>query len=452
MSEAAVPLPGGMAAPGDRVTHRRVLAIALPMTLAFLSTPLLGFVDTTVIGRLGSATLLGGIAVGAIIFNVLFTVFNFLRMGTTGLTAQASGAGETREVSAILIRTLLVAAAAGLAMIALSAPLLETGLAWMGASDEVANATRDYFAIRIFSAPFALANYAVLGWFLGLGRAGIGLLLQTLLNGMNIVLNIWFVLGLGWGVAGVAWGTLIGEAVTAVAGLALIAWLGGRSLVTPLALVFDRASFLRLVSINRDIMVRSAALVFAFSFFTAESARQTDLILAANAVLMNFFMVASYFLDGFATAAEQLVGTAIGRRSRAMVKGAVRLTVLWGLGLGAATSVVLWLAGPAIIDFVTTAPDVRLVARQYLPWAALLPVVGALAFEFDGVYIGATWGREMRNMMLASLAVAGLVWWVAMPVIGNHGLWLALVTFLVARGLTLMARFPACLDRAFAAS
>jgi len=431
------------------VTHRRVLAIAVPMTLAYLSTPLLGFVDTTVIGRLGSAPLLGAVAVGAIIFDFVFTVFNFLRMGTTGLTAQALGAGNAAEANALLYRTLIIAGLGGLAIVALQAPILWIALLLMGANGEVNAGIAVYFTIRVFAAPFTLANYAILGWFLGLGRAGIGLLLQSFLNGLNIVLNTWFVLGLGWGVAGVAWGTAIGEAATAIVGLGLVATLYGRRALAPRSLVLDLARFRRLFALNRDIAVRSVALIFTFTFFMSQSARQTELVLAANAVLINFFWVAGYFLDGFAVAAEQLVGVAVGAGARAMAERAIRLTVGWGVGLGLATSAVLLLAGPFIIDFMTTAPEVRAAAREYLPWAAATPLIGAAAFEFDGVYIGATWTTEMRNWMLASVAAAGLVWWLAMPPLGNHGLWLALWVFLGARGLTLAWRCPGNLNRTF---
>ncbi|NND49809.1 MAG: MATE family efflux transporter [Rhizobiales bacterium] len=419
------------------------------MTLAYLSTPLLGFVDTTVIGRLGSAQLLGGIAIGAILFDFLFTVFNFLRMGTTGLTAQAIGAGERSEASAILWRTMIVAIAAGVAIIVFREPILAGGLAFMGGSAEVNRATTVYFDIRVLSAPLALANYAILGWFLGFGRAGIGLILQTLLNGTNIVLSVWFVLGLGWSIEGVAWATVIGELVGLLAGLGLIAIFYGRNAFAPVDRILNRDKFVRLFSLNRDIMIRSTALLFVFAFFTSEGARQGDLILAANAVLLNFFLVAGYFLDGFAVAAEQLVGTAIGARSRAMAQRAISLTVLWGVALGAFAAAFLFAAGPMIIDFVTTAPLVREAARAYLPWAAATPLIGALAFEFDGVYIGATWSVEMRNWMLASVAVAAIVWWIALPLMANHGLWLALLMFLGARGVTLALRCPVNLNRIF---
>ncbi|VAW12755.1 DNA-damage-inducible protein F [hydrothermal vent metagenome] len=433
------------------VTHGRVLRIAVPMTLAFLSTPLVGLVDTIIIGRLGEVSLLGGIAVGAILFDVIFVVFNFLRMGTTGLTAQASGRDDRTEINAILFRTLAFAIAAAAVLIVVHKPALVFGLEVMEASPGVSAAASTYFTIRILAAPFELANYAILGWFLGLGRAGIGLALQTLLNGVNIGFSVWFVVGLDWGVEGVAWGTFIGQAVATVAGLALVTAIHGRSILVPWAVIFSADGFGRLLSINRDIMVRSAALIFAFGFFTVQGSRQSELILAANAVLMNFLMIAGYFLDGFATAAEQLVGTAIGRRSRAMVQRAVRLTVGWGIGLGGAASLVFLGLGPVFIDMITTSPEVRAAARQYLVWAALTPLAGVLAFEFDGVFIGATWGREMRNMMLVALAIGGVVWWLALPVLGNHGLWLALHAFLLARGLTLMARYPACLARAFPA-
>ncbi|HSM20125.1 MAG TPA: MATE family efflux transporter, partial [Hyphomicrobiales bacterium] len=242
------------------VTHRSVLAIALPMTAAYLSTPLLGVVDTAVIGQLGEAALIGGIAVGAIVFDVIFTTFNFLRSGTTGLTAQALGAGDETEQRAVLWRALSVAVASGLIVIALQVPLLALSLELMGPSEPVAAATRDYFQIRVLAAPFALANYAILGWFIGLGRAGTGLALQTLLNGLNIVLNVYFVLWLGWGIAGVAWGTVLGQTVAALAGLALVARAGGAARLA-LSLIFDRVRFRRMIALNRDIMIRSFTLL-----------------------------------------------------------------------------------------------------------------------------------------------------------------------------------------------
>ncbi|MCB1492480.1 MAG: MATE family efflux transporter [Rhodobiaceae bacterium] len=434
------------------IGHRKVLAIAAPMTLAYLSTPLLGVVDTTVIGRLGEAHLLGGIGVGAIIFDFVFGSFNFLRSGTTGLTAQALGAGNRMEVAATLLRGIMLSVVTGLVLILLQAPLLEAGLALVGPSDRVEEAVRFYFGIRVLSAPFALANYAILGWFIGLGRAGTGLLLQTLLNGLNLMLNTWFVLGLGWGVAGVAWGTVIGEVVTAVTGIALVVRQIAPSTLPSLATVLDKARFMGLMALNRDILIRTLVLYFAFGFFTAQSARQGDVILAANTVLMNFLMIGGHFLDGFATAAEQLVGEAIGARRRAQVERSVRLTLIWGAGLSAGLFLIFFFGGELAIGVMTTNPEVRAVAHAFLLWAALTPLVGFVAFQFDGVYIGATWSSEMRNMMLLSLVAYLVAWWLLTPLYGNLGLWIALNVFLGARGVTLWLRYPRRLEHTLPSS
>jgi MATE family multidrug resistance protein len=432
------------------VTHRSVLAIALPMTFAYLSTPLIGVVDTAVIGQLGDAALIGGIAVGAVIFDIVFTTFNFLRSGTTGLTAQAIGSGDAQEESAVLWRALSVGLVSGLIVIALQVPMLALALDLMGPSAPVATATRDYFHIRVLAAPFALANYAILGWLIGLGRAGTGLALQTLLNGLNIVLSVYFVLWLGWGIAGVAWGTVLSQTVTAIVGLGLVLAARGGSARLALGVIFDKVRFMRMLALNRDIMIRSFALLFAFAFFTAQGARSGDLILAANAVLMNFFLVASYFLDGMATAAEQLAGRAVGARWRPGFDRAVSLTLVWSFALALALSAILWLAGPLLIDLMTTSEDVRATARSYLVWAAATPLLGALAFQMDGVFIGATWSKDMRNMMLASLVAYLATWWLAVPAFGNHGLWLALLVFLSVRGVTLAWRCRARAEQEFA--
>ena len=433
----------------NEVTHRHVLAIAVPMTLAYLSTPILGVVDTTIIGRLGSASLLGGIAVGATIFSVLFTTFNFLRSGTTGLTAQALGANDGLEIRASLYRALMIAILSGLALILVAPPVLAVSLAFMEASPAVNAATSEYFMIRILSSPFALANYAILGWFIGLGRAGIGLALQVLLNGLNIVLNVWFVMGLGWGVAGVAWGTVIGEGVTAVVGL----WLAYRQIAAwqrpSIAVLLNKARFMKLLALNGDIMIRSFSLVFAFAYFTRQGAGQGDIVLGANAVLMQFFLTASFFLDGFATAAEQLAGKALGGGRPAAFRRAVSLALLWGFGLAGLASVFLWLVGPFVIEFMTTNEDVRATAHVFLIWAALTPLAAVLAFQFDRVFIGATWSSDMRNMMLIALAAFLASVHLLIPLFGNHGLWAALHVFLLTRGVTLMLRYPVRLKRSF---
>jgi len=424
------------------VTHRSVMAIAWPTTLAYLSTPLLGLIDTGVVGRLGDPALLGGLAVGAILFDIIFTTFNFLRSSTTGLVAQALGAGRNEEQRVVLIRSLILSALVGLAVLML-APLISTlGLWAMDVPPAVEEATRTYFTIRVLAAPLTLINYSVLGWMLGLGQARLGLALQFVLNGSNIALSILLGLVWGWGIEGVAWATVIAEGLAACVGLSIAWWrLSGLGKVVWPA-IFERVALMRLLGVNRDIMIRSFCLLFAFAFFTAQGAGFGEVTLAANAVLMNFFLIAGYFLDGFATAAEQLAGKAVGARHRPAFNSVVRLTLIWGFGLAILASLVFWFGGPFVIDLLTTNESVQQAARDYLAWAALTALVGVMAFQMDGVYIGATWSADMRNMMLMSLLAFLLTWWIATPILQNHGLWLALEVFLGIRGITLYARLP----------
>ncbi|GAB4522174.1 MAG: MATE family efflux transporter [Roseibium sp.] len=443
MSSSSV--PAGSAGLAFTVTHRSILAIAAPMTLAYLSTPLLGIVDMAVIGRLGDAALLGGIALGGIIFDLVFTTFNFLRSGTTGLTAQAVGGRDDVEIRATLLRALVIAVAGGLLVIAFNAPLLKAGQWFLGGGEDVQAATARYFAVRLWSAPFLLANYAFLGWFIGLGRAGTGLALQLFLNGLNIALSVLFVLFLDWSVEGVALATVLAEIAATLLAATLVA-LGTRGGSWPgAAVILDRRLLMRLMVLNRDIMIRSFTLLYAFAFFMARSADQGDVVLASNALLEKFIMVAAFFLDGLATAAEQLAGRAVGARYRPAFDRTVRLTALWSFALAGGLALLFWLFGPLLIALMTTAPDVREGAETYLAWAALAPLFGVLAFQMDGIFIGATWSSTMRNMMLASLAVYLAAYYALFPLMGNHGLWMAFLLFFGMRGVTLLA---ACRRRA----
>ncbi|MER8700074.1 MATE family efflux transporter [Mesorhizobium sp. M0207] len=421
------------------VTNRSVLAIAVPMTLAYLTTPLLGIVDTAVVGQFGDAALLGGLAAGALIFDVVFTTFNFLRSGTTGLVAQAFGRGDALEEQAVFWRAVLIAVVAGVVLAAL-APLVSTAGQWfIGAEPRVSAAMDVYIRIRMLAAPFSLINYAILGYVLGRGEGGLGLILQLILNGINIALCFLLGLELGWGVAGVAWATVTGEFVAMLLGLAIVGrrfWAAPR---LPRHRVLDLPAFLRMMSLNRDIMIRSFSLLAAFALFTRQGAQFGTLTLAANAVLMNLFLVAGYFLDGFATAAEQLAGRAIGARAATAFDQAVRLTLLWGLGLAGAATLFFLLEGADLVALITTATDVRAIADIYLPWAAFTSLSGALAFEMDGIFIGATWSRDMRNMMLVSFLSFSAALLILAPAFGNHGLWAALHVFLLVRGFSLLA-------------
>ncbi len=433
------------AAGAIEVSHRRVLAIALPMTVAHLTTPLLGIIDTAVVGRLGDAALIGGVALGAVVFDFLFWGFGFLRMGTVGLAAQAVGRRDKLEERAVLARALLLALACGLALILLRHPIEAAALALGGASPEVNSAVAAYFQVRIFAAPFSLANYALLT---GLGRTGHALALQVGISLINTALTIWLVLGLGWGVAGSAAGTLAAEIAGALAGLALCARLLGYRLAVPRAVLLDRREMGATLALNRDIMIRTAALMFAFGFFAAQGARSGDVTLAANALLNNMVLLAAYFLDGFATAAEQICGQAVGARDRASFMKGMRLVLLWGFGVALAACLGYLAVGPLVIDLMTTNADVRAAARTFLVFAAVLPVVGVFAYAFDGIYIGALWSRDMRNLMVAALA-AYLLAFFALSMLGNAGLWLALLVFLAARGGLQALRLPALVRGTF---
>lgn len=432
------------------LTHRHVAAIALPITLSNATTPLVGFADTVIVGRLGDAALIGGVAVAANIFNFLYWTFGFLRMGTTGMTAQAAGARDAPEVAANLYRPMLIAICAGVVMILAQALIAGLALHLMAPSPAVSAAARQYFDIRIWAAPAGLVNFALIGWFIGLGRAGVAFWLQLLLNIVNIALAVLLVAGFGLGVTGVAVAALVAEITAAAAGL-VIALLEQRrrGAVCDLARVLDRAALTRAFAVNRDIMIRTVCVLSAFSLFLAQSARSDDVTLAANAVLHSIAMVTVYLLDGFAFSAETLVGHAIGARRRDRFDEAIRLSTLWAGAVGLGLSGAVWLGGDALLAAMTTNTAVREAAAAFLVWAALTPMIGVWCFQLDGIFIGATRTRDMRDMMLVSFlgylaAVAILA-----PTLGNHGLWAALIVFYVLRALTLAPRFPALRRDAF---
>ncbi len=431
------------------VTNRLVLSIALPMTLAYLTTPLLGITDTAVIGQFGDPAMLGGLAAGAIVFDLVFSTFNFLRAGTTGLVAQAFGSGDGRAEQAAFWRALALAIAIG-TVLALAGPAVAwAGTLFIAGEPAVNDALKSYVVVRLLSSPFALANYAILGYVLGRGEGMLGLGLQIVLNGANILLSIWLGLVLGWGIEGVAWGTVWGEMIACMIGLTIVFRRFSALPRLTIALILDRMALKRMFAMNGDIMIRSFVLLFAFALMTRQGAQLGTLTLAVNAVLMNFFLVAGYFLDGFATAAEQLAGRSVGARQRKSFVDAIWLTGLWGFALSGAVAVVVILFGDALVAFITTAPDVREQASIYLSWAALTAVSGVLAFQMDGIFIGATWSRDLRNMMVLSfvLFLAALLF---LPgLYGNHGLWAALHVFLIARGLSLAAMVPIRLRQTF---
>lgn len=429
------------------LTHARVLRIALPVVLSNATIPILGAVDTGVVGQMGLAAPIGAVGIGAIILTAIYWVFGFLRMGTSGLTAQATGADDRAEVSALLTRSLMIGLAAGAVLVALQLPLFWAAFQVSPASPQVEGMARQYMAIRIWSAPAAIALYGITGWLIGQERTRAVLVMQLWMNGLNIGLDLWFVLGLGWGVGGVAFATFLAE----WSGLILGLWLCRAAFRVPdwrnTARVFDRVRLIRMAVVNTDILIRSVLLQAIFVSFLFWGADFGDVTLAANHILLQFLEITAYALDGFALAAETLVGQALGRRDRAGLRRGAILTGGWGLAICAALAVVFAVFGPAIIHTMTTAPEVQTAARAYLPYMVAAPVVGVAAWMLDGVFIGATRTGDMRNMMVLS-AVAYFVAVVPlMAAFGNHGLWIALLFSFVARGVTLGLRYPA-LERA----
>jgi len=433
----------------SKVTTARVFAIAGPAMVANLTTPLIGIVSTTAVGRLGDAALLGGVAMASVIFDCMFWLFAFLRMSTVAFTAQSIGAGEADELRALLARALVVAGLIGAALILLQLPLAAILLTAMGGSASATAAAKTYFAIRIWSAPLALGNYVVLGWLIGQARAALALSVQVAINLVNMGVTVLLVLVLGAGIAGAAIAAVTAEAAGLLFGLLIARRLLRGRLTVSRATLFDRAKLMRMLAVNRDIMIRTAALIAAFLFFTAQGARSGDVTLAANAVLNNFLLVSAFFLDGLANAAEQLCGQAFGARDKTAFSGATRLVVLWGLAFALAVAVVFALFGPHLIDIMTASVDVRSMARNFLVFVVVSPLLAVFAFAFDGVYIGATWARDMRNLMVASLGIF-LAAWLALRSFGNAGLWAALLVHYAARGGLEAARYPALLRSSFA--
>ncbi len=429
------------------VTHRRMWRIAGPIVLSNATVPLLGAVDTGVVGQLGQAAPIGAVGLGAVILATLYWAFGFLRMGTSGLAAQAQGAGDGAERAAVLLRALIVGLVAGLALIALQVALVAGAFTLAPASAEVEALTRQYLAIRIWGAPATIALYAVTGWLIGVERTRAVFLLQLWINGVNILLDLWFVLGLGWGVPGVAAATLIAEWTGLTLGLWFCRDAFGPVLAAARGRLGDKAALLTMFAVNRDIMIRSVALQLCFTAFVFLGARHGDVTLAANQVLLQFLGILSYALDGFAFAAETLVGQAIGARAAQEVRQAVRLALIWTFWGGVVLGLGFWLAGPWLIDLMATAPEVRAEARLYLPWIVAAPIFGALAWAYDGIYIGALLTREMRRLMLIAAAAYVVALGVLWP-LGNHGLWAAMMVLFAMRSALMHRNSPKVAARA----
>jgi MATE family multidrug resistance protein len=416
--------------------------LAAPIIVSNVTVPLLGAVDTAVVGHLPDPAYLGGVAVGVMIFNFLYWSFGFLRMGTTGFVAQARGARDAMEVRAVLGRALVIAGAIGLTMIALQVPIATTALGLVGASPSVEASAADYVGVRIWSAPATLANYAVLGWLFGMQRPKTALVLLVFTNTLNIVLDLWFVVGLGWDVPGVAAASVVADYAGSGLGLFLILrTLPGRA-GWERARLFERTPLLAMLRVNRDIFIRTLCLIFAFAWFTVQGARLGDITLAANAVLLNLQSIMAYALDGFAFAAEAMIGAAVGARDRVAFLAVTRAAALWSVAVAVGVAATYAIFGDQMIALFTNLPEVRAAAATYLPWMVLSPLVSVWSYVLDGIYVGAIRAVEMRNGMLIALGTYLGAAALLVPTWGNNGLWLALMILMLARAVTLGTWYP----------
>jgi MATE family multidrug resistance protein len=429
-----------------QITHNRVLGIALPILLANATVPILGVVDTGVVGQLGDPVPIGAVGIGAIILTAIYWIFGFLRMGTTGMTSQALGADDQGEADALLSRALIVGLGAGVLLILIQIPIFAAGFWVSPASPEVEAGARTYMAIRIWSAPAAIALFGITGWLIAAERTRAVLILQVWMNGLNIILDLVFVLGFGWGVGGVAIATFFAEWT----GLALGLWFCRDIFLRPFwnawPRIFDRARLWTMALVNRDILLRSLCLEAIFVSFLFFGAGFGDVPLAANQILLQFLHVTAYALDGFAFSAETLVGNAFGAKNPTRLRRAAKLTSLWGLIVVILFALGVWAFGPAVINLMTTSEPVREAAKALLPWMVAAPLLGIAAWMLDGIFIGATRTADMRNMAFVSTLVYFAAVW-AFQDYGNDGLWMALLVSFTARGLTLGLRYPA-LERA----
>ena len=425
------------------LTHRKVWALAGPIILANISVPLVGAVDTAVVGRLPEPDAIGAVALGAMIFSFLYWGFGFLRMSTTGFIARANGANDKIELSDMLGRTLMMAMFFALVVIGIGWPFVHWVMLLIDGSALVEQLATDYSHIRLWSAPAVLGMYVISGTLIGLQNTRAALWLQLLLNITNMLLDIVFVTMLGAGVEGVAYASVIAEYLAFFAGLWVLSdRLKAMFRTWDWSRLLDRSALRGLLANNANIFIRTLCLLLVFSYFTAQSATQGEVILAANAILIHFFNIMAYGLDGFAHAVEALAGSAYGAKNRSEFRRAVWLTTLWAGLLSLFVAVVYWLFGSLIIRAFTNIDEVIQTAELFLPWVILLPLISIWSFQLDGIFIGAGFAREMRNGMVVSLVIyLGLLQWL-IPWLGNHGLFLGLIIFMIVRALSLYYFYP----------
>jgi MATE family multidrug resistance protein len=410
--------------------------IAAPMILSNVSVPLLGMVDTGVMGHLESSAYLGAVAIGGTIFTFLYFGMNFLRMGTTGIAAQSYGAEDYDGLRVSLGQALIVSFAIAVVILLLQIPISKIAMVLLGGDAETQQHAATYFFVRVWSAPGTLANFALIGWFLGMQNARVPLAIFLTINITNIVLDLVFVVGLGMKVEGVALASVIAEYTGLLVGGAFaISSLRKHAGHWPISRLTNLNAYRAFFSVNANLFIRTMALLFTFGFVTAQGARLGPTILAANAVLMNFQNLTSLGLDGIAHAAEAMVGKAVGQKDEESLQHTVKLTLRWSLIFSAGFALVYLLGGPLIVRILTDLPDIRATAIAYLPWLIASPLISVWCFLYDGVYVGMTRAREMRNIMVFSTIAIFLPLWFLTQPFGNHGLWFAFMAFMASRGI-----------------
>lgn len=423
----------------SRLTRGRVLALAWPVVLAQVATATTGVVDTAVMGRFGSAVDLGAVALAAVTFNFIYWSFGFLRMSTTGLTAQALGAGDRPESRAVLARAALLGAGLGVALLLLAPLLREVALGLFEAEADVEAGAAAYFGARIWGAPAILVGFGISGWLLGAGRTRALLVLQVVLNGVNAALDAWFVAGLNLGPAGIGAGTAIAEWVALAFGLLLVR---GDLRGVGRSRVLDRARLRALLAANRDIMIRTLALLFSFAWFVNSAAKVGTAELAGNEVLLQFITVSAFVLDAFAFVTEKEAGEAYGSRDPLRLRRAVRLTSEIAVGFGIAFSALYFFGGARVIEAVVADPAARAAALAYLPFCAAVPLLGVAAWQLDGIFLGTTQGRALRTAGVAAAVLYVATDLVLAPRFGNAGVWTAFLLMYAYRAGGLLMFWP----------
>ncbi|TWI54101.1 MATE family efflux transporter [Halalkalibacter nanhaiisediminis] len=425
------------------LSHREYLVMAIPLIIAGISTPLLGAVDTAVVGRMPDPSAIGGVAIGALIFNTMYWLLGFLRVSTTGFTSQAQGSKDEKETILSFVRPIIIAIFFGLCFIILQQPILHLAFYLIGASEAVTELAETYFSIRIWGAPFTLVSYVMIGWLIGMGKVRLALATQLLMNILNIILDMIFVFGLGFGVAGVAYATLISEVSAVLFG----AWIIYRTrkvaiLNLKMDMLLETAPFMKMVKVNRDLFLRTVCLLAMTGIFTAKGASMGEVTLAANAVLLQIHYMMAYLFGGFANASSILVGRAIGAGDQSLYKRAFLLSAQWGFISAIVLACGIVLFGETIVSLFTSIMAVKETAFDLLVWMIIFPFVGFWGLQLEGIFSGATEAGFIRDSIVLSLIVFLLAIWLFVPSFHNQGVWLSFVLFSLSRSLFLWLFVP----------